>query len=129
MSTPIQIRTRDDEKNYDFSPYPTSWIQIGWSHELRRGQVRAVRCLGRELVLFRGEDGRVRVVDAYCPHLGAHLGVGGSVGFGALAGRRTTRRWAHASSPASRAVAAHSAARTSSSSAADATGAGTPSTK
>ncbi|MCA9662075.1 MAG: Rieske 2Fe-2S domain-containing protein [Myxococcales bacterium] len=79
MSTPIQIRTRDDEKNYDFSPYPTSWIQIGWSHELRRGQVRAVRCLGRELVLFRGEDGRVRVVDAYCPHLGAHLGVGGSV--------------------------------------------------
>ncbi len=79
MSTPIQIRTRDDEKNYDFNPYPSSWIQIGWSHELRRGQVRAIRCLGRELVLFRGEDGDARVVDAYCPHLGAHLGVGGSV--------------------------------------------------
>jgi nitrite reductase/ring-hydroxylating ferredoxin subunit len=30
-------------------------------------------------VLFRGEDGVARVFDAHCPHLGAHLGVGGRV--------------------------------------------------
>jgi len=35
--------------------------------------------LGRELVLFRGEDGTARVFDAHCPHFGAHLGVGGRV--------------------------------------------------
>ena len=29
--------------------------------------------------MFRGEDGGARVLDAYCPHLGAHLGVGGKV--------------------------------------------------
>ena len=29
--------------------------------------------------MFRGEDGRAHVVDAYCPHLGANLGVGGTV--------------------------------------------------
>lgn len=74
-----QIRTRDDEKRYDFGPYPNSWIQIGWTEEVKRGQVKPVRCLGRELVIFRGEDGRARVLDAYCPHLGAHLGVGGGV--------------------------------------------------
>jgi nitrite reductase/ring-hydroxylating ferredoxin subunit len=34
---------------------------------------------GQELVAFRGEDGKVSVLDAYCPHLGAHLGVGGTV--------------------------------------------------
>ena len=73
------IRTRDDEKNYDFGPYPTSWIQIAWSHDVGRGDVKAIRALGRELVLFRGEDGRAAVLDAYCPHLGAHLGVGGRV--------------------------------------------------
>ncbi len=28
---------------------------------------------GRDLVIFRGQDGRVGVLDAYCPHLGAHL--------------------------------------------------------
>ena len=35
--------------------------------------------LGQDLVLFRGEDGIARVFDAYCPHLGAHLGIGGRV--------------------------------------------------
>jgi 3-ketosteroid 9alpha-monooxygenase subunit A len=30
-------------------------------------------------VIFRGEDQQVRVMDAYCPHLGAHLGKGGRV--------------------------------------------------
>jgi len=31
------------------------------------------------LVVWRGESGKVYVADAYCPHLGAHLGVGGEV--------------------------------------------------
>ena len=35
--------------------------------------------LGLNLAVFRGEDGRAHVVDAYCPHLGAHLAVGGAV--------------------------------------------------
>lgn len=41
--------------------------------------MRALRYFGRDLVLFRAEDGRARVFDAHCPHLGAHLGVGGRV--------------------------------------------------
>lgn len=35
--------------------------------------------LGRDFVVFRGADGDARVLDAYCPHLGAHLGHGGRV--------------------------------------------------
>ena len=34
---------------------------------------------GQELVVFRGESGQAFVVDAYCPHLGANLGVGGQI--------------------------------------------------
>ena len=30
-------------------------------------------------VLYRGEDGKAVVLDGYCPHLGAHLGIGGVV--------------------------------------------------
>ena len=41
--------------------------------------MKPLRCFGRELVLFRTESGRARLLDAYCPHLGAHLGVGGTV--------------------------------------------------
>ena len=29
--------------------------------------------------LYRGEDGDAHVLDAHCPHLGAHLAVGGKV--------------------------------------------------
>ena len=28
---------------------------------------------------YRGMSGKVHILDAFCPHLGAHLGVGGSV--------------------------------------------------
>ena len=39
--------------------------------------VKAVRLLGQDLVLFRAQSGEPRVLDAYCPHLGAHLALGG----------------------------------------------------
>lgn len=31
------------------------------------------------MVVFRTESGVANVFDAYCPHLGAHLGIGGKV--------------------------------------------------
>jgi cholesterol 7-dehydrogenase len=31
------------------------------------------------LVLFRTESGEAKVLDAYCPHMGADLGVGSKV--------------------------------------------------
>ena len=33
----------------------------------------------KDLVMFRTEGGELSVLDAYCPHLGAHLGHGGKV--------------------------------------------------
>lgn len=35
--------------------------------------------VGQNLVVFRTDKGEVHVFDAYCPHLGANLGVGGIV--------------------------------------------------
>ena len=35
-----------------------------------------MRLLGRDLVLYRGDDGRAVALDAYCPHMGAHLAEG-----------------------------------------------------
>jgi nitrite reductase/ring-hydroxylating ferredoxin subunit len=46
--------------------------------------VRALRYAGRDLVVFREEQGAARVFDAHCPHLGAHLGHGGKVVGGTL---------------------------------------------
>jgi phenylpropionate dioxygenase-like ring-hydroxylating dioxygenase large terminal subunit len=56
-------------------------IVAGWywalpSSRLRRGRVRAVNLMGRELAFYRGEDGAVAALDAYCRHMGAHLAEG-----------------------------------------------------
>ncbi len=58
---------------------PNGWMGIGFSEDVTAGQVVSRHILGRDLVLFRGNDGVLSVVDAYCPHLGAHLGTGAVV--------------------------------------------------
>ncbi len=46
---------------------------------MRPGDVTALRCFGRDLVLFRARSGVPGVLDRYCPHLGASLAHGGTV--------------------------------------------------
>lgn len=58
---------------------PTGWFQVAHGHELAPGQVLPLRYFGRDLVLFRTESGEPHLLDAFCPHLGAHLGHGGKV--------------------------------------------------
>ncbi|MDP6934850.1 MAG: Rieske 2Fe-2S domain-containing protein, partial [Myxococcota bacterium] len=63
---------------FDF-PVPTGWFCVSWSADLQVGQVQPLRYFARDLVLFRTSDGQAHVLDAHCPHLGAHLGHGGVV--------------------------------------------------
>ena len=60
-------------------PIPTGWFCIGWSSDLTQDEVRPIRYFAKDLVLFRTSDGTARVLDAHCPHLGAHLGHGGKI--------------------------------------------------
>jgi nitrite reductase/ring-hydroxylating ferredoxin subunit len=60
-------------------PIPFGWYQIGWPSDVAVGEVKPLRYFGRHLVLWRGQDGVAHVQDAFCPHLGAHLGHGGKV--------------------------------------------------
>lgn len=58
---------------------PTGWFQVAWSDDISAEQVRRLKYFGKELVGWRGASGQVTVMDAYCEHLGAHLGHGGHV--------------------------------------------------
>ncbi|MCP4006579.1 MAG: Rieske (2Fe-2S) protein [bacterium] len=58
---------------------PNGWFAVAWSRDLAIGEVKRVRYFDEELVLFRTRSGKARVLDAYCAHLGAHLGEGGRV--------------------------------------------------
>ena len=57
-------------------PMPVGWFQVLFSAELSPGDAIPLHYFGQELVAFRTEDGQAKVVDAFCPHMGAHLGYG-----------------------------------------------------
>ncbi|KAH8379166.1 hypothetical protein KR009_003336, partial [Drosophila setifemur] len=60
-------------------PYPNGWYGILESSKLRAGEATFVSCLGEQLVVYRTQQQQVFILDAYCPHLGANMGIGGRV--------------------------------------------------
>ncbi len=67
------------ERHHTELPIPNGWFAVAFSNELVPGEVRRLHYFDEDLVLYRGRDGTPRVLDAYCPHLGAHLAEGGRV--------------------------------------------------
>ena len=62
-----------------FPGYPRGWFAVALGTEVTSEAPLTLRYFGRELVAFRSTDGLPTVLDAHCPHLGAHVGHGGSV--------------------------------------------------
>jgi 3-ketosteroid 9alpha-monooxygenase subunit A len=52
--------------------YPRGWFMIAAAEDVTT-RPEAVRFFGEEMVLYRGESGTPHLVEAYCPHMGAHL--------------------------------------------------------
>jgi len=67
------------DRGYEQLPIPFGWFAVAMSNEIMTGQVKTLHYFDTELVMWRGVDGALRALDPYCPHLGAHLGVGGQV--------------------------------------------------
>lgn len=67
------------EYRYPFSAFPNGWYAVGFSDELSPGELRGFTFCGREVVLYRTASGTPALVDAYCPHMGAHFAHGGKV--------------------------------------------------
>lgn len=75
---PLPVGEGGPDSRYPFG-VPFGWFQVAWSHEVAPGDVVPRFYFGRHLVLWRDEQGVVHLQDAFCPHLGAHLGHGGKV--------------------------------------------------
>jgi phenylpropionate dioxygenase-like ring-hydroxylating dioxygenase large terminal subunit len=58
---------------------PTGWFQVAWSDEIGVGEVHTMKYFDQEMIAWRSTSGRLTVMNAYCEHLGAHLGFGGTV--------------------------------------------------
>ena len=81
------------------SPYPNSWFRLCDSYELKISDVKYYHSIGQDFAIYRtaGQEekdaegnvikggnsksgaGKAVILDAYCPHLGANLAVGGKV--------------------------------------------------
>jgi 3-ketosteroid 9alpha-monooxygenase subunit A len=70
---------RQSTRRIDLPLYPIGWFAIAASADLNAGDVVSKTFCGQDVVLFRDHGGNAAVLDAYCPHLGANLGVGGTV--------------------------------------------------
>lgn len=61
---------------FPFTSFPTGWFRVAAGREVKPGRLKSLHYFGRDLVLFRARSGKVSLLDAHCPHLGAHLGLG-----------------------------------------------------
>ncbi len=52
------------------------WHMVGWSDEFELSKPVARDYFGMRLAFYRGQDGKVRCLEAFCPHLGADLSAG-----------------------------------------------------
>jgi nitrite reductase/ring-hydroxylating ferredoxin subunit len=62
-----------------FPGLPNGWFAVARPSDVGVGKSIPIEAFGEDLVLFRTRSGRAVVLDAHCPHLGAHLGRGGQV--------------------------------------------------
>lgn len=61
--------------------FPEGWYFVTSRKTLQRKKLIEKNWMGEEIVAWMGDDGRICVTDAYCAHLGSHMGptVGGMV--------------------------------------------------
>lgn len=73
------MRKLKTQSNYNLPEFSIGWYAIAFEEELKEGKVITRKFAGDEVVIFKTESGNAVVMDAYCKHMGAHLGVGGEI--------------------------------------------------
>lgn len=60
--------------------FSQTWFPLALSGDVAVGQVIGRDFLDGRVVVYRGDNGEIRVMSAYCPHVGADLAVGKVIG-------------------------------------------------
>src|SRR5918998_634075 len=80
VTAPVPAGREEPEmKNRYPFPVPFGWFCVGYPEDFPAGEAKPLYYWEQHLVGWRDADGTVHVQDAFCPHLGAHLGHGGTV--------------------------------------------------
>ncbi len=66
-------------KRIPLKPFPNGWYVVAHSTEIKESQIITKRFGGKDILLFRTENGKLAITEPYCPHMGGHLGHGGVI--------------------------------------------------
>lgn len=69
-----------DAYRFPYPPFPNGWFVACFANDVAPGEIRAFHRLGRDIAVYRTESGAARVIDPYCPHVGAFLADGKIIG-------------------------------------------------
>lgn len=70
----------DSPRSHPIPPvFPNGWVPIAESRDVTSTAILKAKVHVNQVIVVRKDDGKVAVYDAYCPHLGADLSVGGEV--------------------------------------------------
>ncbi len=56
--------------------FARGWHCLGLSSEYADGKPHSLNIFGTRLVVFKGGSGKINILNAYCPHMGADLALG-----------------------------------------------------
>ena len=75
-----ESQQNDNPRSHDIPPvYPNGWVPIAESRDVTSTRIVKAQVHVNQVIVLRKEDGKTAVYDAYCPHLGADLSVGGEI--------------------------------------------------
>ena len=81
LASSTMVPAKTATKRYMRPPpqFAHDWFSPLRSSDVAPGTITNFTFMGHELIAFRDSAGTVKVLDAQCPHFGAHRGVGGRV--------------------------------------------------
>ena len=78
--------TPADRSDQPLAPFPEGWYLVASRRAIERAALLEMTWMGKEIVAWCDDQGTICVADAFCPHLGSHVGpqAGGRVCEGRL---------------------------------------------
>ncbi|MFV8053631.1 Rieske 2Fe-2S domain-containing protein [Mycobacterium sp. 48b] len=76
MAMESECEVREIEAQAPPARFARGWHCLGLTRDLGDGKPHAINVFGQKLVVFRGGDGKINVLDGYCRHMGGDLSQG-----------------------------------------------------
>jgi phenylpropionate dioxygenase-like ring-hydroxylating dioxygenase large terminal subunit len=73
ISTTTSLKFKYMKKNL----FPSGWYYMADSKTIKKGKIKPFKYFDMDLALGRTSTGKIQLFKAHCPHLGAHIGLGG----------------------------------------------------